>query len=399
MRFPMFERRLGLFIHWGIYSMNAWHEQEQGRLSVSHSDYEKYAAVFNPTFFNPDEWIDMALDAGMSYMVFTAKHHDGYCMWDTKTTDYCCAKSPCGGDILKRLAEACAKRDFPLGLYYSNPDWHHPCAYNSASSHQIKPEGAETDFPVYQSYIREQISELLTNYGRIVCLFWDIPPKIADAPLQELVRVLQPGIWVNDRGWGEGDYSTPERESAGNAPFSGNVEACQSVGVQSWGYRKNEDYYSASFLMKCAGDYLLKGANYLLNVGPRADGSIPPQARDILHRLGGWHNKVREALEAQWRPELSDGYYSVSVSENRIYLLLPPCPRFTGFAVDFVSELPERVVLLNTGDELGYELERFPSRYNAMSGFINRDCLHIVGLDCDMSEPAVIRIDCPLCTK
>ena len=209
------------------------------------------------------------------------------------------------------------------------------------------------------------------------------------------MRVLQPGIWSNDRGWGEGDYSTPERESAGNAPFTGNVEACQSVGVQSWGYRKNEDYYSASFLMKSAGDYLLKGANYLLNVGPRADGSIPPQARDILHRLGGWYKKVREALESQWRPELSDGYFSVSISGNQIYLLLPPCPRFTGFAVDFVSELPERVVLLNTGEELGYELERFPSRYNAMSGVIKRDCLHIMGLDCDMSEPAVIRIDCP----
>ena len=121
-----FKRSYGLFIHWGLYAIPAWHEQDQWRRGIKRSEYEKLQMKFNPTKFDPDQWIDMAQNAGMSHICITSKHHDGFCLWDTKYTDYNVMNSPYGKDIIGQLANACAKRDFPLGIYYSIVDWHHP---------------------------------------------------------------------------------------------------------------------------------------------------------------------------------------------------------------------------------------------------------------------------------
>ncbi|MGI5898295.1 MAG: alpha-L-fucosidase [Christensenellales bacterium] len=393
-KFDMFRKRLGFFVHWGIYAVGGCQEQEQGRLGVDASSYEKYAQLFNPSHFDPDAWIDMALNAGMSYMVFTAKHHDGFCMWDTKATDYNIMNTPYGRDILKMLADACAKRNFPLGIYYSNPDWHHPHAYNPKSTHQMPPLCGESDFNLYIQFVKEQITELMTNYGRIVCLFWDIPPKTVDTGLQQLVRDLQPGILINDRGWDKGDYATPERALPDAAPYEGYVEACQSIGRQSWGYRKNEDYFSASFLQKSIGEYLLRGANFLLNIGPMESGAFPDEGIHLLNRIGSWYKNMREAYEAQWLPQLTqENAYYVSGKGDEIYLhIMPPVER-TGYEVPFVAAMPKSVTLLNTKKALAFELERFPVRYSLHAGNMKPDCLHIHGLPADeLNEPMIVKI-------
>lgn len=393
-RFPLFDRRFGLFVHWGIYAVNAWQEQELGRLNADRARYAALAGEFNPTRFAPDAWIDQAQAAGMTYMVFTAKHHDGFCMWDTKATDHNIMNTPYGKDALRLLADACARRNFPLGLYYSNPDWHHPDAYNEKSTHQMPPLAGARDFGRYQDFVSRQITELLTGYGKIVCLFWDIPPHEDNPALQNLARELMPGIWINDRGWGPGDYATPERTLPGDKPYEGNVEACQSVGRESWGYRANEDYYSASFLKKSVAEYLLRGGNYLLNVGPMADGAFPPESVALLADVGKWFCAAREALRAEWRPELAQEAFTVTRAPGADYLIFMPPVTRTGYAVPHIETLPARVTLLNTGAPLRFEIERFPTRHNAHAGRILPDCLHVFGLPVDaLSEPLVVKIE------
>jgi alpha-L-fucosidase len=252
---------------------------------MDRANYEKFMDRFDARNFSADEFVDVAESAGAEYIVFTSKHHDGFCMWDTDTTDYKVTNSRAKRDVIGELAEACHRRGMKFGFYYSNPDWHHPNSHNSKSTHQIPvQEGDVPDMEKYCAYVKAQVTELLTRYGEIVCFFWDIPTRIERPEMDELVRRLQPGIMVNDRGWGNKatcDYSTPERNLKCDT-VARHVEACDSVGVQSWGYRKDEDYHTLGYLTRKIDTYLSAGGNFLLNVGPKADGTIP----DIQKRIG-----------------------------------------------------------------------------------------------------------------
>ena len=149
------QKRFGLFIHWGIYAQGGLHEQEEWRYNVPKEKYEKYVTTFNPEKFEPARWLDLCQECGMEYLVFTAKHHDGFCMWDTRLTPYNIMNTPYGRDTLRMLADACRKYGMKLSLYYSIPDWHEPCAYNPASTHQWKsvaPEKSDTE--AYRAYVK-----------------------------------------------------------------------------------------------------------------------------------------------------------------------------------------------------------------------------------------------------
>ena len=383
-----------MFVHWGIYSVDAWHEQERMRLRVPRGEYEKCAERFTAERFNADKIIDAAESLGAEYIVFTAKHHDGFCMWDTKTTDFKVTNTPAKRDVVDELAAACKRRGMKLGLYYSNPDWHHPNACNPLSTHQIPPEpGDKPDMGKYREYVKAQILELLTNYGEIVCLFWDIPTKIAAPEMNELVRKLQPGIHINDRGWGDkGDYSTPERGIPEGAVFTNLTEACNSVGAQSWGYRANEDYRTVGYLTRSIGDVLSRGGNYLLNVGPKADGTIPEEALVLLRRTGDWYRKVRESFRGVvTEPGLVEaGGAVVTRRGETVYLHYPKGLSSTGVNARPLAKVPRRAVLLNTGTELKTELTVLPSDWKK-----NGESLHIYGIPADRLESGhiVIRLD------
>lgn len=295
-----FQRRFGMFIHWGLYAIPAWHEQLLWRGKVKRKDYERLVQQFNPQAFQPDSWIDLAEAAGMRYLCFTSKHHDGFCMWDTKQTDYNIMHTPYGKDILYMLAEACHKRNFPLSIYYSCPDWHHPNYPNQGRHHEMfgpRP-GEEPNINTYYEFVKEQLKELCQNYGKIYQFFWDVNVAEHEDPgLNEMIRALQPGILINNRGPGKGDYNTPERQVPEGGVFNSPTEACQSLGRESWGFRQEEDYYSHKFIMQSIDKILAMGGNYLLNVGPRADGTIAPENAAAIKQIGTWYNRVKEAFE------------------------------------------------------------------------------------------------------
>ena len=361
----MFDRRVGMFVHWGIYSVGGWHEQEEMRRDMSREAYEKYARDFRAENFNADELVKEAKTLGADYIVFTTKHHDGFCMWDTKTTDFNSVRgAPARRDFVREIADACKRGGIKLGFYYSNPDWHHPNAYNSKSSHQHKlAPGDRPDMVAYRAYVVAQVTELLTNYGEIVCFFWDIPPHIEDLEMNRLVRRLQPGIKINDRGWSKGDYSTPERNLPSGAAFTNLTEACDSVGVQSWGYRANEDYRTVRDLTRSVDDILARGGNFLLNVGPKADGTLTAQAKQCLAGVGDWYRRVKEAFRNVTTVSnlVRDEKCRVTQRGDVIYLHYPEGLKSSGVSLSPFNRLPNSAILLNTGKPVEFELVKMPS--------------------------------------
>ena len=389
----LFNRRLGMFIHWGVYSVNGYHEQERMRKRMSRAEYEALTSRFTAEKFDADKFVDAAESLGAEYIVFTAKHHDGFCMWDTKTADFKVTNTPAKRDVVGVLAAACKRRGMKLGLYYSNPDWHHPNAYNPLSTHQVPPElGDEPDMVKYRGYVKAQITELLTNYGEIVCLFWDIPTKIAAPEMDELVRRLQPGIVINDRGWGNaGDYSTPERNIPDGAAFTNRTEACDSVGMQSWGYRANEDYHTVGYLTRGIDSILSRGGNFLLNVGPKSDGTIPDEVLAILGKVGAWYRRVRESYSGVELVSglIEDSRCLVTRRGCEIYLHYPKGLDSHGVDLKPLKDAPRSVMLLNRGQPLDFKVEMLPSNWRETT-----KSLHIWGIPTDelTNESAVIQI-------
>ena len=293
-KWRMFDRRIGMFVTWGIHSVVGRHSQIFWRDRMARTDYEKLAERFTAEKFDADRFVDAAESACAEYIVFVSKHHDGFCLWDTATTDYKVTKTPAKRDILAELAAACRRRGMKLGLYYSNPDWHHPNACNPLSTHQIPLQpGDEPDMGKYIAYVKAQVTELLTNYGEIVCFFWDIPTHIERPEMDSLVRRLQPGIIINKRGWSnDGDYSTPERDwgDQGSAPARF-TEVCDSLDATSWGYNRNAEWHTPEYLTAAIANARAKGWNFLINVGPKQDGTIPAEALALLSKIGVQTNR------------------------------------------------------------------------------------------------------------
>ena len=296
------EARFGLFIHWGVYSVPAGtHNGEQienigewimhyGKIPVS--EYQQYAKEFNPVDYDPEAWVLMAKDAGMKYIVITAKHHDGFALFETAASDWNIVEAtPYGKDLLKPLAEAARKHDIKLGFYYSQAqDWVHPGGSFWDGYGWDPAQNGSMD-----EYLRDiavpQVKELFTNYGEISILWWDTPIDMtpARAAMFDGLVELQPGIIVNNRLlYGhDGDLRTPEQ----NVPPTGldyDWEACMTMNT-TWGYKSyDDDWKSSGQLIRNLVDSASKGGNYLLNVGPMANGEIPQASIERLKDVGEW---------------------------------------------------------------------------------------------------------------
>ena len=395
------ENKFGMFIHWGLYSLTELHEQALARYSLSREYYESLKNEFNPIEYNPEEWVLLAKRAGMKYICFTAKHHDGFCMWNTKYTDYNVMNTPYGKDVLKMLADACNKHSMLLSIYYSNPDWHHECGYNPNSSHQWRAVSSDDSrLDEYKTYIKNQITELLTNYGKIYTLFWDIPPCVYDPSLNELARLLQPDIYINDRGFSEGDFSTPEREEEElcGGRFSHMVEACNSVGTQSWGYRLNESFYSIRHLCASITNVMARGGSYLLNVGPTSSGIISPEYKSRIERVGDWYCRMCGALECHEEDPFEYEIYAemplITKKENRTYFHFPNGIISSSLIFTKYPGLPKRVRLLNTNTAPDFKIEYLPAPFDKRTG-LGSERLHITGIPTDelASEAIVMEIE------
>lgn len=392
----------GMFIHWGFYAITGLQEQALARFDMDNAEYEALMHQFDPVDYDPEKWVLLAKKAGMKYICFTTKHHDGFCMWDTKQTDYNIMNTPYGKDTLKMLADACKKHGIKLSLYYSNPDWHHPYGYNPASSHQWKVKYKDTvDIDKYREFVKAQVTELLTGYGEIYSFFWDIPPRIEDPSMNELVRKLQPGIYINDRGWDKGDFSTPEREyeAAATKRFTRMTEANNSVGQQSWGYRSNEDFYTKRHLCCAVDRYMAMGASYLLNIGPDAKGVITPEYEEKLMAVAEWYNRMQGCLECAEEDTfdyaIRHNEYVATKKNGKTYLHFYNGLISSSVALAKFPNLPKSVKLMNSGKALPFDNIFLPEFFDGNVGRPTVKSLHIHSIPADeyVSEPIVIEIE------
>lgn len=307
------DARFGMFIHWGLYALPARHEWVKNRERMTNEQYQKYFDLFNPDLYNPKEWARQAKDAGMKYVVLTAKHHEGFCLFDSKFTDYKSTNTPFGRDIIREYVDAFRAEGLKVGFYYSLIDWHHP-DYTIDRQHPQRQEtdaayeklNVGKDMKKYQEYMKNQVTELLTNYGEISIIWFDFsfPGQNGkgradwDAEnLLKLTRKLQPGIIVDDRldlrdvegGW---DFTTPEQVKVSKWPEVNGKraawETCQTFSG-SWGYYRDEyTWKSPSQLLELLIESVSKGGNLLLNVGPTARGTFDFRAQTSLGSMGEW---------------------------------------------------------------------------------------------------------------
>lgn len=306
------EARFGMFIHWGLYALPARHEWVMSNEKMPKKAYEKYMEYFNPDLYNPKEWARLAKNAGMKYVVFTAKHHDGFSMFDSKFTDYKVTNAPIERDLLKELVDAFRAEEIRIGLYYSLIDWHHPDflvkdpIHPERNSQEAISKDGQRNKKTFQKYLKNQLTELLTNYGKIDVLFADFsyPQKENgkgkdywnSEDLYKLIRKLQPQIILNDRldlekeaGW---DYKSPEQFMPQNwVTYQGEKvpwETCQTFSG-SWGYHRDEfTWKSPRQTIAMLIETVSKGGNLLLNVGPTARGVIQDEAVERLEATQEW---------------------------------------------------------------------------------------------------------------
>ncbi len=373
-----FERRYGLFLHWGIYSIPGWHEQYQSKARVSRTDYMKLANQWNPNKFNPEEWLDLMEEAGMQYITITTKHHDGFCMWDTKQTAFNTMNTPYKKDIIGQLSEACHKRNIPLCLYYSIVDWNHPNYPNKGRHHELPVQPQDSpDWDKYMVFLKEQVRELCTNYGKIHGFWWDMNvPEYKDTSVNAMIRKLQPQAVINNRGFDEGDFGTPERDFDEVASrlneFQRPVEACQSVGMESWGYKTDEDFYTDRHLISSLDSYLVRDANYLLNVGPTSEGLIPKESAAILKRIGKWKKSVDESFiqgRVDFRMDDVPGVL-VTQHDRTLYIHLNKVLVGNGLKLKPINVLPVRAIWLNTQKEIDCVVNLCPGDCESQQSYL-----------------------------
>ena len=338
--------RFGMFIHWGLYALPARHEWIKTTEKISEEKYQVYFDHFNPDLYDPKDWAKQAKAAGMRYVVFTTKHHEGFCMWDSQYTDYKVTNTPAKRDLLRAFVDAFRAEGIKIGFYYSLIDWHHPHftidllhPRNMDEDALVQNQGR--DMTVYAQYMRDQVTELLTDYGQIDILWFDFSypnhqvPK--DQPWQvgkgkedweadkliALARSLQPGILIDNRTGIEQDIWTPEQyqptqwlrhEETGELLV---WEACQTFSG-SWGYFRDESTWkSPQMLLEMLISTVALGGNLLMNVGPTARGYLDDRAQKALTVYGDWMKYNSPSI------------YGCTMAEPELLKSLPPDCRFT----------------------------------------------------------------------
>ncbi|MFA6134032.1 MAG: alpha-L-fucosidase [Phycisphaerae bacterium] len=279
------QAKFGMFIHFGLYSILGRHEWAMDAEAIPVAEYEPLAHQFKPKAGAPRAWARLARQAGMKYMVLTTKHHEGFCLWDTATTDFCAPRQACGRDLVAEYVRAARAEGMGVGFYFSLMDWHHPDGQKCATDQAARRR--------FLDYVQAQLRELCTQYGKVDILWYDVPMPLREPELWEsarmnaMVRRLQPDIIINNRSRLPEDFGTPEQKIVAE-PGGRAWESCMTMN-DSWGYHAADDAWKTPKqiirnLITCARN----GGNYLLNIGPRSDGSIPEESVHILKAVGKW---------------------------------------------------------------------------------------------------------------
>jgi len=299
------DARFGMFIHWGPVSLTG-HEIGWARgTQVPIAEYDQLYKKFNPTNFNADAWVKTAKDAGMKYIVFTTKHHDGFCMWNTKQTDYNIMNSPFGRDVVKELSVACKRASIRFCTYHSVCDWHHPDFPLTSPGGRVKRSTSNLDR--YEQYLRAEVKELITQDGPLGVMWFDVPQQFDRARGQGLInftRSLQPDIIINDRSGASGDYDTPEQR-VGKYQDSRPWETCMTI-CRQWAWKPNDTMKSLQQCLQTLVTCAAGDGNLLFNVGPMPNGLIEPRQVERLQEMGAWLAKNGESIYGTrggpWKP-------------------------------------------------------------------------------------------------
>jgi alpha-L-fucosidase len=410
------DAKYGLFIHWGLYAIPAgqWKgttipgigEWIMNRAKIPVSEYERLATQFNPTRFDADEWVTLAKDAGMKYIVITAKHHDGFALFKSKVSRFNVVDAtPFRRDVLAELAAACARQGLRLGFYYSQAqDWHEP--NGAGNSWDFGPDSTKD----YDAYLRgkaePQVRELLTSYGPVALIWFDTPRMMTGdraSRFTQLVRTLQPTTLIDGRLGEAGDYV-----STGDNVIPGEVrsEAWETPATlnHTWGYRSDDhDWKSPGEVIFKLVDIVSKGGNYLLNVGPMANGEMPRPAQDALRHAGAWLAVNGEAVygagaspfgeelgepsakgtkDLRGRPLfLARNEYRVTTKPGKVYITFFEAPR-TSFVIPHMRNAVKRAYRLS---------DRAPMELRTVNGETQ---IQVAGLMNDpMATVLVLEID------
>ncbi len=372
------DARFGMFIHWGLYSMPARHEWIRNFEKISNENYEKYFELFNPDLFNPVEWARAAKAAGMKYFVFTAKHHEGFCMWDSQYTDYKITNTPFGRDALREIIDAFRAEGLKVGLYYSLIDWHHP-EFTVDTIHPLRDEKEEFEknekrnMKKYAEYMRNQVGELLTNYGKIDVIWFDFSYPNREHgkgckdwesdKLVKMIHKLQPEILINDRlDLPESrDFKSPEQyiPTNGIRDEDGKLlawEGCQTFSG-SWGYFRDQTTWKSNrMLIEMLIKHVSRGGNLLMNVGPTARGYFDERAVNALQGYADWMKFHSRAIYGctiapEEYPEPEYCRYTYNPKTRTLYLHLLVWP-FKFIHLPGLSGKIKYAQLLNDGSEI-----------------------------------------------
>ena len=322
------EDRFGMFIHWGLYSIPACGEWMMSQKEMTIEEYSKYFDQFDPVDYDPKKWVRLAKKAGMKYVVLTAKHHDGFCLFDSKLTDYKSTNTKAGRDLVREFVDACREEGLKVGLYFSIIDWHHPDFPKYGDrQHPMRNNPAykdeKIDFDRYLAYMHGQIKELVTGYGKLDLLWFDFSyddmtgEKWKATELIKMVRKYQPDVIIDNRleGAGDnhgsitteepliysGDFASPEQiiPPKGVCDDKGEPipwELCATMN-NHWGYCNfDHQYKTPQMLVRKLVECASKGGNMILNVGPDAKGKFPKESSAILAEIGRWMDKNHDSI-------------------------------------------------------------------------------------------------------
>jgi len=376
------DARFGMFVHWGLYSVLGRHEWAMEEEGIPVAEYEQLAKRFTPTPNAARAWAKLAKQAGQKYMVMTTKHHEGFCLFDTKLTNYCAPKQACGRDLVHEFVEAARAEGLRVGFYYSLMDWHHPDGARCATD-----EAARRRFV---DYIHGQVRELCSNYGKLDVLWYDVnwPLSAAgweSAEMNRMVRQLQPGIIVNNRSGIPEDFSTPEQHI--EAVKDRAWEACMTMN-DSWGYQRADDDWKTPKtvvrnLVTCARD----GGNYLLNIGPKPDGSIPEPSVEILTKVGHWMDRNGGTIYTADPCKVNrSALANFTRKGNTLYVHVHFWPGET-VAVGGLTCKVKSARLHASGKAVKFQQDRFRTRFMGLPAAAPDDPVTVIAVECD-TEPA-----------
>jgi alpha-L-fucosidase len=373
------EARFGMFIHWGLYSVLGRHEWVMEDEGIPVVEYAPLAKVFKPKPYPARDWAKIARETGMRYMVMTTKHHEGFCHFDTKTTDYCSPKQGPGRDLVSEYVEAARAEGMRVGFYYSLMDWHHPDGAPSEKDPDARKRFVE--------YIHTHVQELMTNYGKIDVLWYDVAWPLDAAGweserMNKMVFGLQPDIIVNNRNRLPGDFSTPEQQIT--ADKEGRAwESCMTLN-DSWGYQRADDDWKSSRrvvqnLISCARD----GGNYLLNIGPRSDGSVPEDSVRVLTEVGQWMQRNGETIyQSDICQPHSSNFASFTRKGNTLYMHVHFWPGDAVALAGLMNQV-KSAHLFSSGQEVDFQQDRFRVRFTGLPVEAPDNPVTTLAIECD----------------